>query len=48
LDATNCVWKVGGGGAGAITLTAGANSIDLLTWTFDGTNCVAQFKANFT
>lgn len=41
-------WKVTGAGAGAITLTSAANSRDLLTWTFDGTNCIATFRANAT
>ncbi len=30
--------KVQGGGAGAITLTTTANAVDLLYWTYDGTN----------
>jgi hypothetical protein len=35
-------WKVLGGGGGAITLS-GASGIDLLSFTFDGSNCVAAF-----
>jgi hypothetical protein len=30
--------KVVNGGAGVIALTAAASSIDILTWTYDGTN----------
>lgn len=40
-------WKVGGGGAGAITLSTAANAIDVLSFMFDGTNCVANFRTNF-
>jgi len=36
---------VGGGGAGAITLTNAANAIDLLTFDYDGTNCLVTFSA---
>ena len=39
-------WKVGGGGSGAITLS-GASAIDSIAFTFDGTNCLANFRANF-
>ena len=38
-------WKVAGGGGGAITLT-GSSAIDLLSFTFDGTNCVAWLSNN--
>lgn len=44
---TGCTWKVGGGGAGAITLSSTANAIDMLTWVYDGTNCIANFRTNF-
>lgn len=40
-------WKLGGGGAGAITLSSSANTIDVLSWTYDGTNCVANFRILF-
>jgi hypothetical protein len=40
-------WKMGGAGGGAITLSTGAGALDFLAWTFDGTNCVANFRANF-
>jgi hypothetical protein len=36
---TGCTWKVFNGGAGAIVLTASANATDLMTFTYDGTNC---------
>jgi hypothetical protein len=39
-------WKVGGGSSGAVILS-GASAIDVLAFTFDGTNCVANFRANF-
>lgn len=44
---TGCTWKVGGGGSGAITLTTTASAIDVLTFMYDGTNCLANFQANF-
>lgn len=43
---TCSAWKVGGGGAGAITLS-GASAIDVLAFTYDGTNCIANFRTNF-
>lgn len=44
---TGCTWKVAGGGAGAITLTATANAVDILTFTYDGAVCRATLTANF-
>ncbi len=44
---TGCTWKVSGGGSGAITPSTGANAIDLLAFTYDGTNCLANFNKNF-
>lgn len=44
---TGCTWKVGGGGSGAISLSTGANAIDVLAFTYDGTNCYANFNTNF-
>jgi len=44
---TGCTWKVGGGGSGAISLSTSANTIDVLAWTYDGTNCYANFNKNF-
>ncbi len=43
---TCSAWKVSGGGSGAITLTATANAMDLLSFTYDGTNCLATLGAN--
>jgi hypothetical protein len=40
-------WKIGGGGGGTITLT-GSSAIDMLAFIFDGTNCVANFRGNFS
>ena len=45
---TGCTWKVSGGGAGAITLSSGANAIDVLTFSYNGTNCYATLTKNFT
>lgn len=45
---TGCTWKVSGGGAGAITPSTAANAIDVLTFTYDGTNCLANFNKNFS
>ena len=44
---TGCTWKVSNGGAGAITPSTGANAIDVLAFTYDGTNCLANFNTNF-
>jgi hypothetical protein len=44
---TGCTWKVSGGGAGAVTPSVGANAIDVLAFTYDGTNCYANFNKNF-
>ncbi len=44
---TGCTWKISGAGAGAITPTTSANAIDLLTWSYDGTNCYANFNTHF-
>lgn len=44
---TGCTWKVSNGGAGAITTSTGANAIDVLAFTYDGTNCYANFAKNF-
>lgn len=44
---TGCTWKVGGGGAGAITPSVGANVVDILAFVYDGTNCYANFRNNF-
>lgn len=44
---TGCTWKVSGGGAGAVTPSTGASAIDVLAFTYDGTNCYANFNKNF-
>ncbi len=44
---TGCTWKVSGGGGGAITPSTAAGAIDVLAWTYDGTNCLANFNKNF-
>lgn len=41
-----CTWKVAAAGAGAVTLTNGASSIDLLSFTYDGANCLTTFSAH--
>jgi hypothetical protein len=44
---TGCTWKVITGGAGAISLTASANAVDVLAFTYDGTNCYANIGKNY-
>ena len=44
---SGCTWKVSGGGSGAITLSSGANAVDMLAFTYDGTNCYANLNRNF-
>lgn len=44
---TGCTWKVINSGAGAITPSTGANAIDILAFTFDGTNCLATFGKTY-
>lgn len=44
---TGCTWKVSGGGSGAITPSTTASAIDVLAFTYDGTNCYANFNKNF-
>ncbi len=45
---TGCVWKVIGGGAGAVSLSSSASAIDILTFTYDGTNCYANLGKNYS
>jgi len=45
---TGCTWKVSGAGGGAITPSVGANAIDLLQFSYDGTNCYATLTKNYT
>jgi len=44
---TGCTWKVSGGSAGAITPSVGANAVDVLYFSYDGTNCWANFVKNY-
>jgi hypothetical protein len=44
---SGCTWKVSGGGSGAITPSTGPSAIDVLAFTYDGTNCLANFATNF-
>lgn len=45
---TGCTWKVANSGAGAVTPSTGANAIDILSFTYDGTNCYANFNKAFS
>lgn len=36
------------GGGGAITLTATANAVDILTWVYDGTDFIFNYGLNYT
>jgi hypothetical protein len=45
---TGCTWKVQNGGAGAVTPSTAASAIDVLAFTYDGTNCYATFSKNFS
>lgn len=44
---TGCTWKVAGGGSGAITPSVGANAVDVLYFTYDGSSCLLNFIKNF-
>lgn len=44
---TGCTWKTAGGGSGAVALTNTANAVDILSFTYDGTNCYATLLPNF-
>lgn len=44
---TGCTWKVINSGSGAITPSTGANAIDVLAFTYDGTNCLATFGKTY-
>jgi len=45
---TGCTWKQAGGGGGTFTLTASASAIDVLSFTYDGTNCLAVLNKAFS
>lgn len=38
---TGCTWKQPGGGGSTFTLTASAAAIDVIAFTYDGTNCLS-------
>lgn len=46
---SGCSWKISGGGAGAITPSATANAVDMLTFTYraSNTSCYGTFGKNF-
>lgn len=44
---SGCTWKIIGGGSGAITLSTAAASVDVLAFTYDGTNCLASLGKNY-
>jgi hypothetical protein len=44
---SGCVWKVSGGGNGAVTPSTAALANDMLTFTYDGISCWANFTKNF-
>jgi hypothetical protein len=43
----NSDFKVGGGGAGAVTPTAAAGSVDVLAILYEGTYCLSNYRGNF-
>jgi hypothetical protein len=44
---SGCTWLVGGGGSGGISPSPAPNAVDVLVFTYDGTNCYANFNKNF-
>ncbi|HCM40597.1 MAG TPA: hypothetical protein DIS93_11575, partial [Bdellovibrionales bacterium] len=44
---SQCTNKVIGGGGGAVVLSAVANAIDILSFTYDGTNCYWTYGKNY-
>jgi hypothetical protein len=44
---TGCTQKIINGGSGAVSLTATANAVDILTFTYDGTSCYWTVGKNF-
>ena len=45
---TGCTWKVVNGGAGVVTLTNAPNALDVLTFIYDGTNCLTTLLYNLS
>jgi hypothetical protein len=45
---TGCTWKQNGGGGSTFTLATGASAINLLTFTYDGTNCYASLGGAYS
>lgn len=45
---TGCTWKVINSGAGAVTLSTGASAVDILTFTYDGSSCLATIGKAFS
>lgn len=44
---TGCSWKVSGGGNGIVSQSSATNAQDILSFVYDGTNCVATYAKNF-
>jgi hypothetical protein len=44
---TGCTWRIANGGGGAISPSTGANAIDVLAFTYDGTSCFGTFSKNY-
>lgn len=44
---SGCTWKISGGGRGAVNPTPAPGAIDILAFTYDGTNCYANYDKNF-
>lgn len=46
---TGCTWLVSNGGAGVFGLTTGTpNAVDVIAFTYEGTNCLVNIAKNFT
>lgn len=44
---SGCTWKIANGGSGVVTPTTTAGALDVLSFTYDGANCNANFVKNF-
>jgi len=44
---TGCTWKQAGGGGSTFTLTGTASAIDLLSFEYDGTNCLSVLTKGY-